>query len=91
MMPVPSWGGSEKGLVTTSRLIVPPRPDTGTPGAAVLDAVKFAGGSWHRPETVVMQFTRRYGVIQILVCVHFPMADMGLFFDQEIIVEIEIV
>jgi len=25
------------------------------------------------------------------VCVHFPMADMGLFFDQEIIVEIEIV
>jgi hypothetical protein len=25
------------------------------------------------------------------VCVHFPMAYMGLFFDQEIIVEIEIV
>ena len=83
--------GREGRHMTLSGLLGPPKPNVGMLRTAVLDAMKFAQGFWHRPETVGMRITRRFGAIQILVCVHFPMADMGLFFDQEIIVEIEIV
>ncbi len=78
-------------LLTHNRQLGIPKPDMGMPKTAVLGALKLAEGSWNRHETVGMRTTRIFGAIQILVCIHFPMADMGLFFDQEIIVEVEIV